>query len=541
MGATTKGLLAVKVEPTAAQGRQLLLPATAVGATLSLTTQPSAFDDTFQHMYLYITVTGHTASGTVQITGKKADGATAVAETTPTLAAATADKPVVEYCTSATFNTVNSSAVVCTGLTNGTITIYGIYAATRLIPVTFDTKMQLDTFSPRDHRGIQYSDIRIQQLIKHASLDKFESGFYPESDLWWAFACINSSPSTATIPASPTVLKAATAVSGAPLSLTAQPSAPGMLLQLVVTATAVTGTVTVTGTNIYGETLVETVNCYGGAGTFYTQNVFASVGSSGVAVTGLTAGSLAVNGFYGTQWTFNLPATAFSTLAAAIFTGTDSSAYPFCFLEEGMLDMDVQKEIKLSAKVTSQDSIPLGNRATSPMNSSRLATFGQPLDMPVVGWPAQIYIDALSGTAFTTAYNDLLTFKLTIATAQKATWTATNSRVFNRLYTEFPQAYFEAQVDFTDIAQYEVFRQNIKQQIAVKFQDPKSWIGTDSGTAYYKTWKFNLPARYETYDQDRSKEMVQAKVKGVCEYESSLGYALQLVCINQCPPTYATT
>ncbi len=541
MGATTKGLLAVKIEPTAAQGRQLLLAATAVAGTLSLTTQPSAFDDTFQHMFIQVIVSGHTASGTVQIAGKKADGSTAVTETSPTLAAATTDKPIVEYCTSATYNTVNSSGVTITGLTNGTITVYGIYAATRLIPITFDTKVQPDFFSPQDHRGIQYKDFRIQQLIKHVQLDKFESGFYPESDLWWAFGCINSNPSTATIPASPTVLKASAAVSGAPFSLTSQPTTPGMLLQLVVTSTSTFGTVTVTGTNIYGEALTEVVNCYGGAGTFYTQNVFASVGSSGIAVSGLTSGSLAVNGIFGTQWTFNLPSTAFSSLAAAIFTGTESGAYPFTFFEEGTLDMDVQKEIKLSAKVTSQDRVTIGNRATSPMNSSRLPSYGQPYDLPIVGWPATIYIDSLSGTAFTTAYNDLLTFKLSIATAQKATWTATASRLFNRVYTDFPQAMFEATVDFTDIVQFEQFRQNVKQQIAVQFQDPKSWIGTTGGTAYYKTWKFNLPAKYETFDDDRSKEMVQAKVKGVCEYEPSLGYALQCVIINQAPPSYATT
>src|SRR5947209_5624830 len=137
MGSTAKGLLAVYMEPTAAPGRQTLLPDTAVSATMSLTTQPNVANAQAL-MYLHVVIKGATVSGTVAIAGKKADGVTTVTETSTILAAATALQPNSEYCTTATFNTVNASGVTVTGLTGGTITIYGIYAATKLIPANFN-------------------------------------------------------------------------------------------------------------------------------------------------------------------------------------------------------------------------------------------------------------------------------------------------------------------------------------------------------------------------------------------------------------------
>src|SRR5581483_7125127 len=107
MGSTAKGLLAVYMEPTAAPGRQTLLAETTISSPMSLTTQPNA-TNAQALMYLHIVVKGATASGTVAIAGKKADGSTAVTETSTTLAAATALQPNSEYCTSATFCTVNS-------------------------------------------------------------------------------------------------------------------------------------------------------------------------------------------------------------------------------------------------------------------------------------------------------------------------------------------------------------------------------------------------------------------------------------------------
>lgn len=545
MGATQRGTLALFIEPTANQGRQLLLPETAIG-TLSITTQPNAVLAGC-HMHLYIIVRGATASGTVTIAGKKNDGVTAVSETTPTMAAATSTLPEAVYCTSATYNTINSNGITVGGsnLTNATITIWGIYQGTKLVPCSFETKEKFDYHDPKDQRGLMYGTTRLTQQVKHVTLDKFDTdSFYPDTDTWYGFSVWNNTPTVTTIPASPTTKMASTAVSGAPFSLTTQPVSPGEMLQFVVTSTAVYGTIGISGTNQYGQAVTETVVCYGGAGTFYSANVYSAVASSGVTITGLTGGSLAIGGFFGTQWVFNIGSANLNTLAFAMFSGTDSAIYPYGFIESSDLEMDAQKEIKLACKCMTQDMIPLGNRTTTLLSSSRLPTLGQPFDMPTVGWQSLIYIDALSGTAFTTAYNDLQTAKISVPTGWKPTFTSTNSQLYSRAYQDGSniKVKFDALVDFTDLNQYELWRQNTKQLIGMKFINKQTgYIGNTSGTLNYKMWQFLFPAKYDTFERDRSKEKVEAKVSGIAEYEPSLGYAAQLTIVNQASPSYQTT
>lgn len=544
MGSTQRGTLALFIEPTSNQGRQVLLPETAIG-TLSLTTQPNGILAGC-HMHLFIVVRGATASGTVTMAGKKSDGATAVTETTPTLAAATTALPESVYCTSATYNTVNSNGVTVTGLTNATIQIFGIYQGTKLIPITFDPTEKFEYLDPKDQRGLMYGTTRKTQLIKQTSISKFDTeSFYPDTDLWYGFTVWNNNPTVTTIPASPTTKMAATAVTSAPFTLTTGPASPGEILQLVVTATAVYGTITVAGTNQFGEAITETVTCYGGAGTFYTTNVFATVNSSGVSITGLTGGSLAINGIFGTQWVFNLgtASAAVNSLAMGIFTGTDSGVVPYGLIDSADLDMDASKEIKFSCKTTTQDYIPIGNRATTLLSTSRVPSLGQPFDMPTPGWASLIYIDSLSGTAFTTQYNDLQSIKIAVPTGWKPTWTATNSQLYSRAYQsgEMIKLTFDALVDFTDLNQYEQWRQNQKQLIGVKFVNKQTgFMGNVAGTLYYKTWQILMAAKYDVFERDRSKEKVEAKVNGVAEYEPTLGYAAQLTIINQAPPNYAS-
>jgi hypothetical protein len=543
MGATQRGTLALFVEPTANQGRQLLLGETAVGS-LSITTQPNAILAGC-HMHLLIIISGAAATGTVTIVGKKNDATTAVTETTPTIAAATVTKPQTQYCTSATYNTIDASGITVTGLTNATITIYGIYQGTKLVPCTFETKEKFDYLDPKDQRGLMYGTTRLTQQVKHTTLDKFDiESFYPDTDLWYGFAVWNNTPTVVTIPAVPTTKMAATAVTSAPFSLTTQPVGPGEMLQLVVTATTTYGTIGITGVNTQGQTVTETVVAYAGAGTYYTTNIYSSVGATAVTITGLTGGSLAINGIFGTQWTFKIGAATVNALTFGMFSGTDSSVYPYGLVDSADLEMDASKDIKLTCKCTTQDMIPLGNRSTTPLSTSRLPTLGQPFDMPVSGWQSFAYIDALSGTAFTTPYNDLQTFKLTVPTAWKPTFTATGSQLYSRAYQDGSdiKVKFDALIDFTDLNQYEQWRQNVKQLIGVKFIDKQNgYMGNIGGVLYHKSWQLTLPAKYDTFERDRSKEKVEAKVTGLCEYEPSLGYAAQLTIINQCPPNYQAT
>lgn len=545
MGSTQRGTLALFIEPAANQGRQVLLPETAIG-TLSITTQPNGILAGC-HMHLYIVVKGATASGTVTIAGKKNDGSTAVTETTPTIAAATTTQPQADYCTSATYNTINSNGITVTGLTNATITIWGIYAATKLVPVEFEPQEKFDYLDPKDQRGLMYGSTRVTQLIKHVTISKFDTeSFYPDTDLWYGFAVWNNNPTVTTIPASPTTKMAATAVTSAPFTLTTPPVSPGEMLQLVVTSTTTYGTIGITGTNQFGQTVTETVVCYGGAGTFYSSNIYSAVASSGVTITGLTGGSLAINGIFGTKWVFNLgtPTAAVNALAMGIFSGTDSGVYPYGLIDSADLEMDASKEIKLACKCTTQDMIPIGNRATTLLSTSRLPTLGQPFDMPSPGWASLIYADALSGTAFTTAYNDLQSIKIAIPTGWKPTYTATNSQLYSRAYQDgsMIKLTFDALIDFTDLNQYELWRQNVKQLIGVNFINKQTgFIGNTSGTLNYKSWQILMPAKYNVFERDRSKEKVEAKVHGIAEYEPTLGYAAQLTIINQASPSYQTT
>jgi hypothetical protein len=541
MGSTAKGLLALVLEPTAAPGRQTLLPETAVAATMSLTTQPNAIlSGTL--MYLHVVVKGATASGTVALAGKKADGTTAVSETSTTLAAATATQPNSEYCTVATYNTVNASGITTTGLTGATITVYGIYAATKLVPANFNVVEKFDQFSANDHRGILWKDIRVQQLNKHVSLDKFDQALYPDTSLWWAFCNFGSTPTTTLIASAgstPDVLKAITAVSGSPLSLTTQPLAPGQLLQFVVTSAAASGTIAISGTNQYGVATTETVAASGN-GTFYSQNVYSAVASGGITVTGLTSGSVAIGGFFATKWTFTMPADPISTIACAIFTGTDSAVYPFGIIDSGDFSMDVDKEIGVTCKTMTQDRVAIGNRATNPQTANLLPVYGQPIDYPAAGWATLVYIDAISGTPGTTLYPDLLDVKLSIDTGAKTTYTAANTQVYSRFYREPASMKFDATVDFLNQIEYENFRQLQKRLFVFKFQESNRFVGSSSSSPVFKYWQFTVPAKYQAFDLDRSKEKVTAKMSGVAEYSESLGYAVRLDVVNQMPPTYAS-
>lgn len=544
MGSTQRGTLALFIEPASNQGRQLLLAETTVG-TLSLTTQPNGILAGC-HMHLFISVKGATATGTVTIAGKKSDGSTVVTETTPTIPAATTAIPHYDYCTSGSYNTVNASGITVSGLTNATITVFGIYQGTKLVPCTWETKEKFDYIDPKDQRGIQYGTTRLTQAVKHITLDKFDvESFYPDTDLWYGFSVWNNNPTVTTIPASPTTKMASTAVASAPFTLTTPPAAPGEMLQLVVTSTAVYGTITVAGTNQFGQAITETVVCYGGAGTFYTTNVFATVNASGVSLTGLTGGSLAINGIFGTQWTFNIgtPTAAVNALAFGMFSGTDSAVYPYGLIDSSDLEMDASKDIKLTCKCTTQDMIALGNRTTTLLSTTRLPTLGQPWDMPTAGWSTLIYIDALSGTSFSTVYNDLQTVKISVPTGWKPTYTATNSQLYSRAYQDGSaiKVKFDALVDFTDLNQYEQWRQNQKQLVGIKFINKQTgYIGNTAGTLNYKSWQLLLPAKFDTFERDRSKEKVEAKVSGIAEYEPTLGYAAQLVIINQVGQNYAS-
>jgi hypothetical protein len=270
--------------------------------------------------------------------------------------------------------------------------------------------------------------------------------------------------------------------------------------------------------------------------------VYSAVASGGLVVAGLTGGSVAVSGFFASKFVFLLPASAgMQTIAMSAFSGTETAAFPFSFLDDLAIEADVTNEVKLTAKVGSQDKVPLGNRATAPMTTSRLPSLAQPTDYPMAGWQQLIYIDPLSNSPFTTLFSDLEVFKLSFSTGLKPTYLANNRQVYDRLYQDASstEVKLETTLDFRDIVEYEKYRTNQKRIVGIKLLDYETYLGNSSGPVH-RYWQFTLPMKWLASDPDRGKEKVEAKFQGICEYEDSLGYAARLEVVCQQPPNYQT-
>lgn len=539
MGTSAKGTLGVVLESLTTPGLQLLYSG-AVSASFSLTTQPSGSTG----MRLLILVQGNTATGTVSVAGLNVSGGS-ISETTPTIALPPAGQnstvTEAEYVTTNVYASVNSNGVTTTGLTNGIITIYGIQGAKYLIPCLADIEKDYKYFVPKEARGLLDEETSMQQQVIDGKISKIDQALYPEDSLFLAYMGISNTPTVTTIPASPTSLKSSAAISGGPFSLTSQPLTPGQVLIFTVTGSSATGTIAITGTNQYGVAVSETITAAAGGsngnGTYYSSNVYSAVNASGVAFTGLTSGSCAITGVFGWQYVFVPDGNALYSAALEWYTGTDSTASPWGFLDEIDIDFSVEKETKVSLKGGIQDKLPIGDRTTNPLSASRVTALGQPLDIPMIGWQTAIYIDSISGTPGTTAYSSVIDDKISIKVPQQPIYTATQTQRFARLYRKQRSAMLTATIDFVSLDQYEAFRKNIQQFI--NFQFFGSYIGNVGGTIYNKSWSWIFPAQYAKFKVDASKlENVTADLEAKGIYNGSAGYSHKLVVINQMPPVY---
>jgi hypothetical protein len=496
-------------------------------------------------MRLLILVQGNTATGTVAVAGTVLSGSSP--ETTPTIPIPPAGQNSLvtgyEYVTTATFTAVNASGVTCTGLTNGTITIYGIQAAKYLVPCIADIEKDFKYFVPKEARGLLDAETNMQQTVIEAKISKIDQALYPEDSLFLGYMGISNNPTITTIPASPTSLKTSTAVSSAPFSLTAQPTTPGMKLIFVVASSSATGTITISGTNQYGIAASETITCNGngsnGNGTYYSANVYSAVASNGIGATGLTSGTITTTGVFGWQYVFLPDSNALYSGAFEWYTGTDSHAVPWGFFTDIEVDFGVDKEVKVSFKGDCQDKLPIGDRTTNPLSSSRVTALGQPTDLPMIGWQTAIYVDALTGTPGTTAYSDVIDGKISIKVPQKAVWTSTTTQRFSRVYRQQRSVMATATIDFINLLRYEQWRKNIKEFLAFTLQG--AYIGNVSGTIYNKSYQWIFPVQYAKFKEDASKlENVTAELECKGIYESSVSYSHKLVVINQQAPTYTS-
>lgn len=572
MGTPILGYIGLALESLTNPGAQLLMADTAVSAfPASLSTQPNGVSGQsgYSGMRLLIIIKGNTATGTITATGKDFSQAqNPLAETTNTIpVAGTASNPTgtYYYLTSAVYSAINSSGITVSSLTNGVVRIYGIQAASKLEPAMVDIEEKFPPFSPEEQRGLTSRDTNIIQLIKEVTVGKIEQVFYPDTGLFFPFQVMGSTPNKVTMPASPTVIKSSTAVSSFPItSYTAQPNTigPGSLIQLVVTGSSAVGTVTVLGTKaLTGEVISEVVQCglpgaANGNGTWYTYQVFASLDTvTGLTATGLTSGSVAVNGIIGEQYTWlgaDSGTGASSQLATAAlewYTGTDAIAASFVYFEEATLEGATEKEMKWSGKGRGQDMISIGDRTVTPMTANTAAvtigtsiggfsTLWQNFDITVAGWQTNVWIDVLSGTPGTTAYNSVLDWKITFKTPQKPSYPATNRQTYSKAYRQRRETEIDLTVIFDDIIQYEKFKQNfVKQLVNIQFLS-NAYMGVYNSTPTFKNWNFIFAAKIIEAKRDTSKEKVEGKFKLKCEYTPSLGYEYKCIVQNQVPPTY---
>lgn len=535
----------------------------------SLTTQPNAVSgqSVFSGMRLLIEVKGNYATGTISVAGKdftQTQGATTATTPTIPIAGTGANLPPFEHVTPEIFSTVDTSGVTVSGLTGGLVRIWGIVAARKLVAAMLETpEEKIEKHSPEEQRGTLSRNTVRKPLNKIVDMGKFEQDLYLDNcALWFGRAVVGNSPTQVTIPSSPTALKTSTAVASFPVTMTTQPNTigPGSIVQLVITGSSAVGTVTIPGTNIYGQSISETVICgmpgaANGNGTFYTEQVFASIGS--VSATGLTSGSVAFNGIIGLQETYSVglagagAGDALRPLVVEQYTGVDALVHPFAFFEEVSIEGASEgKENKISCKGGAQDQLAIGDRSTTPMeNSTGNVPFGsigalsklwQPFDVGLSGWQTAWYIDALSGTPGTSGYNQVLDWKIAFKNPRTRTYTATNTQRYQSITRKQREVELELTIEFVDLIQYENFRKNIKQLLQVQFVNNNAYMGTTGGVTYFKNWTFTFAATILEAKRDASKlDRVEAKFKLSTEYTDSLGYEFKFVSQNQLPPNYA--
>jgi len=527
-----KGIINIMLE--GANGEQQLLVPTAVAATMTGITAPSGSTG----MRLHLRLTNYTTGGTLTINGTGTPNNTE----TFTVAAPTAqqtqspllaDFEVVSASAYTAITNVTVSAGLVTG--GGLLEILGIQAGKFQAPGVMASNRDPKTYSPNEHSGLIEMDKKILQLTNTTTIDNLDQDCYADISLWWPYMCMGAPTNIASIPATPTSLMAATAITSS-MNLTTQPSAPGQKLILTITAFTTAGTLTITGTVNGVAGVTENVSITA-AGTYYSANVYSNV-SSITNVT--TAATLAVGGAFGWQLTF-LSGAALYTAAIEWFDGVGSWTHPFSMAHEGIFDIKVHTEGKVSIKGAAQDKLPIGDRTVTPLGGiNRIAALGTNLnDIPIVGWQSAVYLDPITGTPMTTPYTNMQELKITLKIPQDPHWTFTNRQNFNRAYPAKRQVTVEASIDFTDLIQYEQFRQNLKQYLVFQFLG--QYIGTVSGAIYSKSWTWTVPFKYDGkigLVSDPKTAIVTAKPKFIAEYDSGIGAAYKLVVITQMPPTY---
>ncbi len=517
-------------------GEQLALATTPVIATMTGIAAPVGSTGVRYH----IKITNWITSGSITVTGTGTPNSTEtynIAAPTPQLGQS-AQLTSNEYVTVNAYTAITN--ITSTGLTNASITVWYIQAGKFQIPSIMKSQRKPKVYSPNEHNTLIEKDKKILQLINETTIDEIKQDIYGDLSLWWPYMILGAPTSTASIPAVPTSIVASTPVTaGSPSTFSSptQPTAPGMRLIIAVTSWTVAGTITITGT-VNGVANTSEIISIGANGTYYSSNVYSAISSIANASYSAT---VVITGAFGWQLTF-LSSGSKYTAAIEWFDGVGSFTHPFCLFTDGSFDIKALTEASITAKGVAQDKLPIGDRTTTPLSGvNRVSSIGTDLsDEPLVGWQTLVYMDAITGTPLTTAWNDVQELKVDVKTADEHHYTFTNTQNFNRAYTVKRQYAVDTTINFIDLLQWEQFRQNLKQYLSFQFLG--SYLGTVSSTNYFKSWTWTIPVKSDgTFDitSDPSKGIVTAKATWMAEYDSGIGGAVKLVIVTSKPPTYA--
>lgn len=527
-------------------GEQPLLSQTAGASTMSLTNQPSTYSPT-TGMHLHFYIIGNVTSGTITVAGTAPGTGSAVNSQTYHVAIAPQNgQGYSDFTTKEVFATVNASGITLTGLTPCQVLIFGSCAGKFLLPIIADAEEKIAKHSPTDKRGILWKNLRVSQLTKGATLDKFDASLYSDS-LWAPYMLIGNTPVVTTVPAAPPTLLAAT-TKAATMTLTSAPTAPGMFLVFTPAANSVAGTIVLSGLDNFGNPASETITVGANNNPVYSTKRYSSLTSPGTnqfTTTGLSAAAtIAVTGVY--AWTYSwvydgINNLALYTACLEIFDGVMGKKLPYTFLSEGTFAWAKEKEITFSGKGEAQDYLVVGdpNPTTYPSGTNPFVTLPQPTSLPMVSWPASFYVDLGTATPFSTQDGSLLDFKVQIQTGRKPYYSGdTMQRWSNITVDKEPDVALDATIVFQNYQYYlQYFKPNIALILGAIFQG--SLLGSIAGTTYYEQIAWTLPAKIDTFKPESSKNPVSGTLKLLTEYNfSNLGYAYKLAWTAQVPPTY---
>lgn len=488
-------------------------------------------------MRLVIGVWGHTATGTIAAAGTAPGSLAAVTETSTTFALAEVYGEVQWYVTTGVFGAVSASGITLGGgLTNGTVVIYGVQTAkskTLLGETKFTEKY--GEFSPVLQRGMYPKDYDLFRTAFDPGWD-FSGPLYSDNNILLLQAMYSNTLTYTAIPASPvSILAAATAIatSGSTTTFVTQPTAPGMIVQVILggTAPATAASVTVTGTNQYGETISEVVVPTTKAqATYNSQYTFLTVTQVAWGAFG-TGATMTVQGIFGwsaassTQETDNL-----ATLALENYDSEGSYHAAYALVDEWDLDWAWNKEAKITAKGQCQTLFPVGDVTNA---ATQITAVNPSPDEAIPGWQTLIYLDAGSAAFGTTQNLDVISAKV----AMKGMWHKPihtsqwnpPGRWWSRVYRGFYEVDVDLVFDLTATVyqnEYKAWKYRNKRNLRIVVQGPV--LGTASGTTYYRGFTLDLPIKWisdATRDFSGGKDSVELTLKGKAYYDSAQGFA----------------